>query len=65
MKSSPKAKHKAGLYFLSPAEVSWTHRRWRHLLDVESKDVVEARAIIEAEAVSKPWEAISSPSPTA
>jgi phage I-like protein len=42
---------------LSPKEVRWMADRLKHLLHVEKRSKDEAKAIVKAEAKSKPWEA--------
>lgn len=40
---------------LSPAEVQWTANRFKHLLHVEKRSKIEAKAIVNAESANKPW----------
>jgi hypothetical protein len=43
---------------LSLAEVQWTANRLKHLLRVEKKSKIEAKAIVKAESATKPWLAL-------
>jgi hypothetical protein len=40
---------------LSIEEIQWTANRFKHLLHVEKRSTIEAKAIVKAESASKPW----------
>lgn len=46
----------ASITGLSQAELAWTAKRLAHLMKTEGKSRDEAKAIVAAEAKSKPWE---------
>lgn len=45
----------AELSGLDPREIRWMWDRMRHLTHVEKHSMDEAKALLRAEAVSKPW----------
>lgn len=50
----------AELSGLDPREIKWMWGRMRHLIHVEKRSMEDAKAMLRAEAASKPWLTVQS-----